>query len=130
MKLMRTSTIAAAGLACAFTLAACNSHPSAMRESMAPTITASASHKEALTGESVLVDARTTNFGEGSKVKWSVSPDVAKISPTDDSRGLSAMFSADQPGTYVVTASAKLPDGNMLRSETNIVVKGRAMSSD
>ncbi len=128
--IVKAGLLAAACVVSVLPLAACNSGPSTKRESMEPAIVTTATRKEAIVGESVVVDARTVNLGQGSKVTWSVSPNVAKISPSDANRGLSAMFSADQPGTYVVTATAKLPDGRNISSETNIVVKGRAMSSE
>jgi hypothetical protein len=128
--IVKYGLLAAACVVSALPLTACNSSPSAKRESMEPAIVATASRKEAITGESVVVDARTVKLGQGSNVSWAVSPNVAKFKPTDTNRGLSAMFSADQPGTYVVTATAKLPDGRTVSSETNITVRGRAMTSD
>lgn len=129
-KIVKFGLLAAASVVSVLPLAACNSGPTSKRESMEPAIVATASRKEALTGESIVVDARTINLGQGSDVTWAVSPNVAKISPTKTNRGLTAMFTADQPGTYVVTATAKLPDGRNISSETNIMVKGRAMTSD
>lgn len=129
-KIVKFGLLAAACVVSALPLAACNNGPSSKRASMEPAIVATASRKEAIVGESVVVDARTINLGQGSNVTWAVSPNVAKINPSDNNRGLTAMFSADQPGTYVITATAKLPDGRAISSETNIMVKGRAMTSD
>jgi len=127
--MMKGALLAAACVVSAIPLTACESSPSTKRSSMEPAITAMASRKETLAGESVVVDARTVNLGQGSNIQWSVSPNVAKISPTDSNRGLTAMFTADQPGTYVVTASANLPDGRRINSDTTIVVNGRSSTN-
>lgn len=129
-KTIKVGLLSAACIVAAIPLAACNTGPTANRGSMEPAIVANANRKEALTGETVMVDARTVNLGEGSTVSWAVSPNVAKISPMEVNRGLSAKFTADQPGTYIVTATAKLPDGRHISSETNIMVKGRSLTSD
>lgn len=89
----------------------------------APKINISTESHNISAGTTTRLTANTMNVVGGSKVQWFVSPTVGSIKPESDN-GVTALFSADQPGTYIVTATVKLPDGNWATDKTNISVNG------
>ena len=74
-------------------------------------------------GTSARVTAETVNLVGTGDVKWSVSPDVGHIK-VDSEHGQTAVFSADQAGTYVVKAAVDAGNGNWVSDTTDITVTG------
>ncbi len=74
-------------------------------------------------GTSTRVSAESINVVGGSDIKWSVSPNVARVR-IDGQHGTTALFSADQQGTYTVKASVDLGDGRWVSDSTDITVNG------
>jgi len=89
----------------------------------APMLRVVANHGTIMTGETTRVTATTVNMVGATSIDWSVSPSTASVTP-DRSDGMVAIFAANEPGTYEVKATAKLPDGNWKTAFTNITVNG------
>ncbi len=89
----------------------------------APSIVVTPSRKTMQTGESTRVTAKTINLVGTQGIRWAVTPTTGKITPENDN-GLSAMFTATEPGTYQITASADAGNGRWVEDYTNITVNG------
>jgi len=121
MKLL--STILAASVVSA-ALIGCAGEPRHMSMSE-PKVVIEPARRTVMTGESSRLVAHTMDVAGSSDVKWSVSPNVGKIQ-VDNKSGDSALFSADQPGTYVINARVQRPDGTWVTSpDLAITVNGR-----
>jgi hypothetical protein len=82
-------------------------------------------------GESTRLTATTRNLVGARAIRWSVTPNVARIQVENESNGQTALFSTDQPGTYEVSATADLGNGQMISDHTTVVVRNRpAVTSD
>lgn len=81
-------------------------------------------------GETRRVTIRTENLVGAQAINWSVSPDAGRISPEQQANGQSAIFTAEQPGTYVISASADLGNGRVVSDQTTVTVHGRPITSD
>lgn len=97
-------------------------------EAAAPAIMLKASHMTMQTGESTRITARTINLVGTQGIKWAVTPTTGRISPESDN-GLSAMFTATEPGTYQITASADAGNGRWVEDYTNITVNGMVINN-
>ncbi len=89
----------------------------------APAIKVSTDHHNIDAGTSTRLTAESVNVVGGSDIKWSVSPNVGKVR-VDGQHGTTAVFSADQQGTYSVTASVDLGNGHWVSDYTDITVNG------
>lgn len=108
----------------AFGLAGCP-HSTTSRGDNAPSISVAAAQKSINTGDSTTVSASTANLAGGSQILWQVSPSTGRVeTDRSDSSGLHARFTANEPGTYIVKATARAADGSSTSDETNIVVSG------
>lgn len=126
MKLYHAALVAAA-VTSLFTAVGCESSPKTTKGDMPPAITADATRKDMVEGESVLVTAQTVNLIGAKNVHWTISPAAtnAKINPDPNSYNTAGYFTADQPGVYVITATADAGDGRMVSSDLTITVHGR-----
>ena len=89
-----------------------------------PSLQVSPSRRIILVGESTHLVAHSRDLAGSSDVRWTVSPTVGRIS-VDSKPGAIAMFSADQPGAYVIKAMAQRPDGTWVTSrDVAITVNG------
>jgi hypothetical protein len=108
-------------------LAACTTSPSTSNHDTDPTIYTSANHNSIMVGESVTVTAKTTNLAGSGDVKWTVIPSGsgAKVTPDRNTHNQTALFSADQPGNYVVKAVVDGGKNGPVSSETTVTVNAR-----
>jgi hypothetical protein len=81
-------------------------------------------------GESRRVTITTHNLVGARAINWSVSPNAGRIQVEQNANGQTALFMADQPGTYIITASADLGNGQMVSDQTTVTVHGRPMTTD
>jgi hypothetical protein len=81
-------------------------------------------------GETRRITIRTENLVGAQAISWSVSPDAGRISPEQQAHGQSAIFTSEQPGTYVISASADLGNGRVVSDQTTVTVHGRPITSD
>jgi hypothetical protein len=109
-------------------LAGCQSSPVASNQNVEPRITVVSTRGMTAAGESVLITAQTRDLLGSKRVNWTVSPDGPKLSPNGES-GQQVLFTAQEPGTYVVQAWVTSPDGRRLSDQTNITVNGTMRSS-
>jgi len=124
---MKILSILSASLVTA-ALIGCASEPRHMSMTE-PSVKIVTTHQTVMVGESTRLLAHTMDVAGSSAVQWKVSPSGAKIQ-TDTKSGESALFSADQPGTYILNAMVQSPDGNWVTSpDITITVNGR-LSSD
>ena len=79
---------------------------------------------------STALNARTENLVGAKGVGWTASPNGAKITADKDSYGQRVIFTADQPGTYVVTASVDMGNGHIVMDKTTVTVKDRPMVTE
>lgn len=124
MKWVHTGLVAASVLSLGMVVG-CSSTPRSQTEMTKPAITTAATRQNIVAGESVMVTANTVNLVGSNGVRWSVTPSGANLQPQQDTAGQTALFSANQPGTYVVRAEAQGADGRTASSETTITVSGR-----
>jgi hypothetical protein len=118
MKWVRVPLMAAMVAA---SLAACSNSP--RRDDAAePDVTVTPYHKTMLAGETIAVMARTANLVGSSPLRWTVTPTTAQITPQGN--GLMAMFTANEPGTYLITVSADAGNGRWVQSSANVTVNG------
>jgi len=122
------SGILSAAVLVAAVTAGCNESPSRMTR-IEPAIQLGPS-RTIQAGESARLTARTENLVGTHALQWSVSPNVARITPENQSNGQTALFSSDQPGVYVVTARADMGNGQVIASDTTITVNGRPITSE
>jgi hypothetical protein len=109
--------------ACLIALAGCQA--TSKNDDLKPSVSVSAAQNVINTGDSTTVMVSTKNLGPNSSINWAVSPDAGKLTKdSNDSSGMQARFSAGQPGTYLIKATAKAADGTMVSDETHIVVNG------
>lgn len=88
-----------------------------------PMIKLTAMNHNIETGTTTRVTAHSANLVGARNIQWTVSPNVANIRP-DSNSGQTAIFSANQAGTYIVKASADLGNGQWVSDETTITVNG------
>ena len=81
-------------------------------------------------GESARLMATSHNLIGAKQLQWTVTPNVGKITVERDADSQTALFSADQPGVYVITATADMGNGRMISNDTTVTVNGRPMVSD
>jgi len=126
MKLYYAALMVAAATSL-FTAVGCNNSPKTSMGENPPAITADATRKDMVTGESVLVTAKTANLVGAKDIHWTVSPAAsgAKINPDPNTSNTAGFFTADQPGVYVLTATADAGNGRMVSSDLTITVHGR-----
>ena len=74
-------------------------------------------------GTSARVTALTTNLVGTGNIRWSVSPNVGRID-VDSAHGQTAIFHADQAGTYIVKAAADTGNGQWVYDTVDITVHG------
>ena len=74
-------------------------------------------------GTSARVTALTSNLVGTGNIRWSVSPNVGHIQ-VDSAHGQTAIFSADQAGTYIVKAAADTGNGEWVSDSVDITVHG------
>jgi hypothetical protein len=74
-------------------------------------------------GTSARVTAHTMNLVGSGNVRWSVSPNVGHVQ-VDTTHGQSAIFSADQAGTYIVKAAVDAGNGQWVSDSVDITVHG------
>ncbi|HVS70034.1 MAG TPA: hypothetical protein VHQ47_02135 [Phycisphaerae bacterium] len=106
----------------AASLAACSTAPRS-EDVAAPDISVNPAHKTMVAGETILVSARTVNLVGAPALRWTVTPNAGRITPRTNN-GEIAMFTADQPGTYLITASADAGNGRWVQSSANVTVNG------
>jgi hypothetical protein len=117
LPILAATVIAAAGFGCAM-----EPHHVA---TLSPGVRVDTTRHNIMVGESARIVAHTMDVAGGSAIKWSVSPNVGKIQ-METKAGESAIFSADQPGSYVINAAVQRPDGTWVTSpDTAITVNGR-----
>lgn len=76
-------------------------------------------------GETTRVTATTRNLVGVRAIRWNVSPNDGRIQVEAESNGQTALFSADRPGNYMVSATADLGNGQMLTDHTTVTVRPR-----
>jgi hypothetical protein len=81
-------------------------------------------------GESTRLTVMTKNLVGARAIRWSVSPNVGRIQVENEANGQTALFTAEQPGTYVITAAADMGNGQVLSDDTTVTVHGRPVTSD
>ncbi len=81
-------------------------------------------------GESARLMATSHNLIGVKQLTWTVTPSVGKVTVEKYADSQTALFSADQPGVYVITASADLGNGRVISSDTTVTVNGRPIVSD
>src|SRR5271170_2028900 len=74
-------------------------------------------------GTSARVTAETANVVGNGDIKWSVTPNVGSVT-SDSAHGQTAVFSANQAGTYVVKAAIDVGNGNWVSDTADITVNG------
>jgi hypothetical protein len=89
-------------------------------------VTLSAEHTSVHVGETTRITAATYNLAGSGALKWSVSPNNAKIT-ADSNNSQAAMFSANQPGTYIISAATQKTDGGWVTGNVDITVNGEPM---
>jgi PBP1b-binding outer membrane lipoprotein LpoB len=99
---------------------ATNPHSSA---SVEPALKVTTSAHNIESGTSARVTAHTANLVGAGNVHWSVSPNVARVDP-DTTHGQSAIFHADQAGTYIVKAAVDVGNGQWVYDSVDITVHG------
>jgi hypothetical protein len=80
-------------------------------------------------GTSTRVSAKTENLVGARNIRWTVSPSTGRLQAEEQTNGQSAVFSANEPGTYVISATADMGNGKMITADTNITVKGRPITN-
>lgn len=75
------------------------------------------------TGTSARVTAHTMNLVGAGNVRWTVSPNVGRVN-IDTTHGQSAIFTADQAGTYIVKAAVNAGNGEWVSDSVDITVHG------
>jgi hypothetical protein len=81
-------------------------------------------------GESRRVAVTTQNLVGARAIRWDVSPTNGRIQLEQGTSGQTALFTADQPGTYIITASADMGNGQMVSDQTTVTVNGRPLTSE
>jgi hypothetical protein len=89
----------------------------------APAIKISPDSHNISAGTTTRVVANTVNVVGGSNIKWTVSPNVGSVK-SDGPHGTTALFTANQPGTYIVEARVNLGDGQVISNTTDVTVNG------
>ena len=113
----------------ATTLAGCQTSPRHVA-SLDPNIHVSPSRRVILVGESTHLIAHSRDLAGSGDIRWTVSPTVGRIT-VESKPGSTAMFSADQPGSYVIKAMAQRPDGTWVTSrDISITVNGPMVVSE
>jgi hypothetical protein len=74
-------------------------------------------------GTSARVTAHTMNLVGSGNVRWSVSPNVGRVD-VDSAHGQTAIFHADQAGTYIVKAAVDAGNGQWVSDSVDITVHG------
>jgi hypothetical protein len=120
MKLL-SGVLASSVLALAV-LGGCAMNPS-NQAAAAPSLKVVTSSHNIDAGTSARVTAETANVVGSGDIKWTVTPDVGHVK-TDSTHGQTAVFSADQPGTYVVKAAIDVGNGNWVSDTADITVNG------
>jgi len=95
-----------------------------------PSLHVMPSRRVILVGESTHLVAHSRDLAGSGNVQWTVSPAVGRI--TVESRpGSTAMFTADQPGAYVIKATVQRPDGTWVTSrDIAITVNGPVIATE
>lgn len=125
MKLFQTGLLAASVLTL-FVVVGCEQGPKKTADlTPEPAIRATASRRDMIAGESVMLTAKTMNLVGTKEIQWSVSPQAGSIKPEHGLSNQQALFTTDQPGVYVITAKATAPDGRTVSSDTSITVSGK-----
>jgi len=99
---------------------ATNPHTGAAAE---PALKVSTSSHNIDSGTSARVIAHTVNLVGSGNVRWSVSPNVGHID-VDSQHGQTAVFTADQAGTYIVKAAVDAGNGQWVSDSVDITVHG------
>ena len=81
-------------------------------------------------GESRRVSITTENLVGARAIRWDVSPTNGRIQVEQNANGQTALFTADQPGTYIITASADMGNGQMISDQTTVTVHGRPVTTE
>jgi hypothetical protein len=123
-----TASLAAVLIAAATLATACTTSPAMRSSRLDPAINLNGP-RTIEAGESTHITAQTENLVASRGIQWSASPNVAKIQREDNS-GQSALFTADQPGTYVVTAFADTANGGRVESRTTVTVRPRPVAGN
>ncbi|MCL2648973.1 MAG: hypothetical protein FWD61_18565 [Phycisphaerales bacterium] len=98
--------------------------------SLEPNLRVDPSRRTIMVGESTHLVAHSRDLAGSGDVKWTVSPAVGRIT-TDSRPGSTAMFTADQPGAYVIKATVQRPDGTWVTSrDISITVNGPVMATE
>ena len=99
---------------------ATNPHSSAAAE---PAIKVTTSAHNIESGTSARVTAHTMNLVGSGNVHWSASPNVGRFD-VDSTHGQTAIFHADQAGTYIVKAAVDVGNGQWVSDSVDITVHG------
>lgn len=126
MKSLVTAILAAAALSVG--VVACTEAPRRHAGKTEPAIMVTPATGRIQVGESKRLTAQTMNLVGAGNIRWNVSPNAGRIA--SDGNGQTALFTADQPGTYLITASADAGNGRIVSSDTTITVDGRPMTTD
>jgi len=119
------SSVLAAALA-----TGCAESPTASNKALEPAIELS-SPTAMQTGESRRIIAATQNLVGAHELRWTVTPSGGgQVRSEQQNAGQSAIFSAQQPGVYVITASADAGNGRMISNSTTVTVNGQPMTSE
>jgi hypothetical protein len=76
-------------------------------------------------GERTRITANTRNLVGARAIRWNVTPNDAQIQAEAESNGQTALFGADQPGVYTVSATVDLGNGQMITDHTSVTVRPR-----
>jgi len=95
-----------------------------------PSLHVMPSRRVILVGESTHLVARSRDLAGSGDVRWTVSPAVGRIT-VETKPGSTAMFTADQPGAYVIKATVQRPDGTWVTSrDVSITVNGPVIATE